>query len=183
MLEQVNNAVAFYAFFTESKMGKTGLTVTVDVWLVNTSGTATEVVTGGSATEVGDGLYRYGLASGSVTVEGEYLSVFKTATTSVDSQHIPALWVVNKAGVENLDAAVGNIPTVAEIWTTALTEAYRATGSAGTPAQLLFELLQNLTQFSLSGTTKTVKKLDGSTTAKTYALNSATAPTSIAELT
>ena len=109
MIEQISNAISFYGFFIESKVGKTGLTVTVDVWRINTAGTATEVVTGGSATEVGDGLYRYTLAVGSVTVEGEYVCVFKTATTSVDQQHIPALWVIQKAGVENLDVSLSKI--------------------------------------------------------------------------
>lgn len=74
-------------------------------------------------------------------------------------------------------------PSVSDIWTTALTEAYRSTGATGTAAQLLYEILQNITEFAISGTTKTAKKLDGSTTAKTYTLNSATAPTSITEAT
>lgn len=91
-----------------------------------------------------------------------------------------------KAKTDNLPAApaaTGDIPTVSQIWTTALTEAYRSTNATGTATQLLYEILQNLTEFSISSTTKTVKKLDGSTTAKTYTLNSATTPTSITEAT
>lgn len=91
-----------------------------------------------------------------------------------------------KAKTDNLPAApaaTGDIPTVSQIWTTALTEAYRGTGATGTAAQLLYEILQNLTEFAIASTTKTVKKLDGSTTAKTYTLNSATTPTSITEAT
>lgn len=68
-------------------------------------------------------------------------------------------------------------------WETALTEAYRATGATGTPAQLLYELIAHLGESSISSTTKTLKKLDGSTTAKTYTLDSATTPTSITETT
>jgi hypothetical protein len=79
-------------------------------------------------------------------------------------------------------AAVGDIPTVSQIWTTALTEAYKTAGSTGTAAQLLYEILANLTDFSISGTTKTARKLDG-TTAKTYTLNDATSPTAITEAT
>ena len=45
-LEQVSNSVTFYAMYVASKVGKTGLTVTVDVYRVNTSATATQVVTG-----------------------------------------------------------------------------------------------------------------------------------------
>lgn len=104
MLEQTGNALKFYAHFVESKVGKTGLTVTVDVYR-----NGTEIVTAGNAVEVGDGLYSYELASGSNNAEGEYICIFKTATTSVDQQHIPALWVVNKAGVENL---TGDLATI-----------------------------------------------------------------------
>lgn len=63
--------------------------------------------------------------------------------------------------------------------TTALTEGYRADGATGTATQLLYEILQNLTEFGIASTTKTVKKLDGTTTAATYTLDSATTPTSI----
>ena len=83
----------------------------------------------------------------------------------------------------NLPADIDAVPTVSEIWTTALTEAYRSAGAAGTAAQLLHEILQNITEFAISGTTKTVKKFDASTTAKTYTLDSAVTPTSITETT
>ena len=111
-LEQVSNPVTFYAMYVASKVGKTGLTVTVDVYRVNTSATATQVVTGASAIEVGGGLYLYQLASGTVTVEGEYVALFKTSDTTVDVRHIPAIWAVQKAGTEYLDAAVSTrLPT------------------------------------------------------------------------
>jgi hypothetical protein len=80
-------------------------------------------------------------------------------------------------------ASVDAVPTVTEIWTTALTEAYRATGATGTGAQLLYELLANLINFANSGTTKTVTKLDKSTTAKTYTYDDGTTPTAIEETT
>ena len=73
--------------------------------------------------------------------------------------------------------------SVSDVWTTALTEAYRATGGTGTGAQLMYEILQNITEFAISGTTKTTKKLDGTTTAKTYTLDDADNPTSITETT
>ncbi|MBU0494101.1 MAG: hypothetical protein KKA73_04905 [Chloroflexi bacterium] len=109
MLEQVGNAITFYAHYIASKVGATGLTVTVDVWEIQADGTATEVVTGASATEIGDGLYRYILASGSVDETGEYVAVFKTSDSDVDQQHIPALWVIGRAGIENLDGAVSTV--------------------------------------------------------------------------
>lgn len=62
---------------------------------------------------------------------------------------------------------------------TALTEAYAADGSAATPAQLLYMIWALLAEKSVSGTTVTVKKLDGSTAAMTFTLNDGTNPTSI----
>jgi hypothetical protein len=125
MLEQIGNALTFYAFYTASKVGKTGLTVTVNV----RRGT-TGVVTGGSATEVGDGLYSYTLASGSVNAENEYTAVFKTSDTSVDQQDIPALWVIGKAGVEDLDAAIS---------TRLASASYSAPPSAGSVADAVWD--------------------------------------------
>lgn len=66
---------------------------------------------------------------------------------------------------------------------TALTESYRATGATGTLPQLLYEIMAHLGEHAISGTTKTLKKLDGSTTAKVYTLDDATSPTSITETT
>jgi hypothetical protein len=104
MIEQVGNSLKFLAFFTGTKVGVAGLTVTVDVY----DPSNTLIVNGSAATEIGGGYYRYTLASGSVTSEGEYLAIFKTASDSVDQKHMPALWVVGRAGVENLDAAVSS---------------------------------------------------------------------------
>jgi hypothetical protein len=61
-------------------------------------------VTAGSATALGGGLYSYTLSTDNSS-EGEYAAIFKTTDSTVDSQHIPSLWVLGRAGVENLDAA------------------------------------------------------------------------------
>jgi len=100
MNEQVSTSIKFLAFFTASKTGKTGLTVTIDIY--DPSGS--QIVTGGSATAIGGGLYSYVLSTNN-SAEGEYAAIFKTSDTTVDSQHIPSLWVLGRAGVENLDAA------------------------------------------------------------------------------
>ena len=97
-----------------------------------------------------------------------------------DDAVLAAIAALNDLSSADVTAAV---PTVAQIWTTALTEAYRATGATGTASQLLYEVLQNLTEFTIAGTTKTVKQLDGSTTAKTYTLDDGTSPTGITEAT
>ena len=72
-------------------------------------------------------------------------------------------------------------PTKAEMdamWTTALTESYAADGAAATPAQLLYMILCSVSEFAISSTTSTGKKVDGSTTAMTWTINDATNPTS-----
>lgn len=80
-------------------------------------------------------------------------------------------------GAIDADALAADVVT--DIWQgTALTEAYAADGATATPAQLLYMILQTLMEFSISGTTLTVKKLDGSTTAMTVTLSDATNPTS-----
>lgn len=68
------------------------------------------------------------------------------------------------------------------VYTGQMTESYRAAGVAPTLAQVAFELIAHMGDSSISGTTKTLKKLDG-TTAKTFTLDSATTPTSITEAT
>ena len=107
MLEQVSTSVKFLAFFTASKQGKTGLTVTVDLY----DPAGSQIVTGGSATAIGGGLYSYTLSTNN-SAEGEYAAIFKTTDSTVDSQHIPSLWVLGRAGVENLDASVSSRSTL-----------------------------------------------------------------------
>jgi hypothetical protein len=58
-----------------------------------------------------------------------------------------------------------------------LGESYAATGIEGTPAQLLYAIQQTFSDFGISGTTVTVRKLDGST-ALTFTLDDETTPLS-----
>jgi len=87
----------------------------------------------------------------------------------------------------DIPALIDALPTAAEnftaVVTTALTESYAADGVAPTLAQALFLIQQCLTEFSITSTTTTVKKLDGSTTAATLTLNSATVPTAVTRAT
>jgi len=84
--------------------------------------------------------------------------------------------------VPGLIAALNNV-SAADILTTALTEAYAADGSQPTLTQAVYLILQHLGESSISGTTKTVKQLDGSTTAATFTLDDASSPTSITRAT
>ena len=67
---------------------------------------------------------------------------------------------------------------VVKLLVTQMTESYAADGTAPTPAQALMLIQQALTEFAFSGTSNTVKKLDGSTTAAVMTLDDATNPTS-----
>jgi hypothetical protein len=82
----------------------------------------------------------------------------------------------------NALAASAASEIAAAVYTGQMTESYRAAGVAPTLAQAMFELIAQMGDSSISGTTKTIRKLDG-TTAKTFTLDSSTAPTSITEAT
>ena len=71
-----------------------------------------------------------------------------------------------------------NDTSVSDILTTQMTEAYAADGVAPTLAQAIFLIQQTIGDFSISGTTLTAKKLDGTTAAATYTLDDAVTPTS-----
>jgi hypothetical protein len=81
----------------------------------------------------------------------------------------------------NVTGSIGALTSAAitDVWATdTLTEAYAADGAAGTPAQLLYMLWSALSEFAISSTTITCKRLDGSTTAMTFTLDDGTSPTS-----
>lgn len=65
----------------------------------------------------------------------------------------------------------------------ALTESYAADGAEGTMAQILYAIQQMLQEFNKSGTTISIKKLDGSTEAYTLTLDDADAPLTISRST
>lgn len=109
---------------------------------------------------------------GSVATGGIAAASF--AAGAIDAAAIAA----NAIGASELAAdAVTEI--AAGVLTVALTESYAADGAAPTLAQAVFAIQQFLQEKSISGTTLTVKKLDGSTTAMTFTLSDATTPTSV----
>ncbi len=73
--------------------------------------------------------------------------------------------------------------TFSSILTTQMTESYAADGAAPTLAQALMMIQQMLGDFAISGTTLTVRKVDGATAAATFTLDSASAPTSLTRAT
>lgn len=87
-----------------------------------------------------------------------------------------SLIIAATTSISSAIAALNNI-SVANVLTTQMTESYAANGVAPTLAQALFAIHQHLMQFEFSGTDRTVKRLDGSTTAFVETINSASAPT------
>ena len=87
---------------------------------------------------------------------------------------------------------VANVTTVAalaeaavtDIWSTySIPESYASQGSAATAAQMLYAAQAMDQEKSISSTTVTCKKLDQSTTAATFTLDSSSSPTSITRAT
>jgi hypothetical protein len=72
---------------------------------------------------------------------------------------------------------------VAAVLTTAITESYRANGAAPTLAQFMSEVIAHLGESAISGTTKTISKLDHVTAAETFTLDDASTPSSITRAT
>lgn len=95
---------------------------------------------------------------------------------TVDS-NVDAILVDTGTTIPALITALNDI-SVSDVLTTQMTEAYAADGVAPTLAQALFLIQQSIGDFSISGTTLTVKEIDGSTTAATYTLDDASDPTS-----
>lgn len=115
---------------------------------------------------------------GRFTMEaGDYVTIFPISV--VNSSSIPPSTI----GATHLQSDAITADKVAadvfaETLTTQMTEAYAADGTAPTLAQALCLIQQSLHEFAISSTTRTVKKLDGSTTAATFTLDDATNPTS-----
>jgi hypothetical protein len=88
-----------------------------------------------------------------------------------------------KAKTDNLPASPAATGDVTGLLTTQLTESYAADGATPTLTQALLAIQQFLQERAVAGTTLTVKKLDGSTSAMTFTLNDGTSPTAITRAT
>lgn len=132
------------------------------------------LITRGSGT--GQMLVLSGLCSASVATDGLGAASIASGAYAAIAD---AIWDEARSGhtTAGTFGAVTEIATA--VLTTQMTESYATDGTAPTPAQSLFLIQQHLSDASISGTTKTVKKIDGSTTAATFTLNSSTAPTTI----
>jgi hypothetical protein len=95
---------------------------------------------------------------------------------------LDAILVDTGTTIQDLINGLADI-SVSDILTTQMTESYSADGTAPTLAQAVFLMLQFLYERSVTGTTATIKKLDGSTAAATCTLDDGTDPTSITRAT
>lgn len=84
-----------------------------------------------------------------------------------------------ESSLSSISSSIGalNDISVSDILNTQMTESYAADGVAPTMAQSLYLIQQILGDFSISGTTLTVRRINGTTTAATFTLNDATEPT------
>jgi hypothetical protein len=101
MLEQVSTPVKFLAFYTASKQGKTGLTVAVDIY--DPSGT--QIVTAGSATALGGGLYSYVLSTNKILI-GNASNLLTSASKRLRSRPTHA----TKSGKDFLSMRISSLP-------------------------------------------------------------------------
>lgn len=126
------------------------------------------------------GFYDLELAAANVNYLGRAMLSLNDVAT-----HCPVFheFMILPAAVYDAMVAGTDFATVSAILTTQMTESYRADGAAPTLAQASCELLAHMGEAAISSTTKTIKKFDGTTTAETFTLDSATAPTTITRAT
>jgi hypothetical protein len=117
---------------------------------------------------------------------------YKVAGNATDTNTLgPLALHATEASSDNCDLVVAEIvaydpqDNFIGMMVSAMTESYAAVNAAPQLGQLLFEVLQRSapTKRSVSGTTETIKKIDGTTTAMTYTLDSASNPTTITRAT
>jgi hypothetical protein len=84
------------------------------------------------------------------------------------------------AATDSITTAIGNLNdlSAADVLGATVAEGFSTAGENPTLAQILHEIRQGTLEFAISGTTLTVKKQDGSTTAMTFTLDDDTNPTS-----
>ena len=128
--------IVLYAGFDKGTDPVTGLTVTVNVYrITRSSGATSQIVTGGSATALGDGVYLYAVASADLQTY-DYLAAFKT-TGDVDKKTVWAVYppLANAYATElaRLDAAISSRNAVAPLDSTATQAAAAAALTAYDP--------------------------------------------------
>lgn len=118
-----------------------------------------------------------GLASANMDTQLDALPTNAELTTALAGADDAVLAAI--AALNNLSAAQVNAEVVDALVTDVLADSIATDGSRPTIAQALLLIYRFLLERSVSGTTMTVKKEDGSTTSATFTINDASSPTSI----
>lgn len=188
---------------TDFKTAKTGLTIANTDVKLNVNGAAGVNKNSGGGTHRNNGFYSLTFDATDTATVGELAGTIVVASALpvpfkffvVEEAVYDAIYVasapgyvvdqpVNTTKVGGTSQTAGDIKaTLTALFTTALTESYNADGAAPTVAQALFLMIAFLMERSISSTTLTAKKLDGSTSAATFTLNDATTPTAITRAT
>lgn len=104
MIYQIGDSLPFQFAYLASKLGKTGIVVTVKA--VYRNGAAIGALAGVAVAELGSGLYEYVLDGATyVTVAGRYTVIATTADATVDQRDLYAIEMVTP-WVANIDAAI-----------------------------------------------------------------------------
>ena len=141
-INQIGDASTVVVTFLANKVGKTGLTVTVDVYEVVSDISWTKIVTDDTASEIASGFYAYTIAPGLVDAKALYIVLFKTTDVTVTLKQIPTMWSIGNDWVENIDDAISDIPGL--VWDETLVN-HSTVGSIGLAvAQLLGITGQNV---------------------------------------
>lgn len=129
--------------------------------------------------QTGDNYARLGGPAGA-SVSADVAAIkAETATIVVDTNELQTDDVPGLiAALNNISAADVNAQ-VDSAFTTQMADSVSTDGAIATREQALYMVLQLLSEFAISGTTMTVKKVDGSTSLLTLTLDDATNPTSI----
>ncbi len=169
-------------------------TVTTATNVTTVNGLAANVITATSI--AADAITAAKIADGAIdaaTLATGTITAAKFAASAIDAAAIAdgaidaATFATDAISAASVSAGAvtkiqAGLPTAAQnataVLTTAITESYSASGAAPTLAQAMFLTLQRVYNFAISGTSITVKKLDGSTTAAVLTIDSSTAPTS-----
>lgn len=170
-------------YFVDSGDGdteETGLTIAnTDIKLWKAGATTLANKNSGGATHISNGVYYCVLDDTDTDTAGPlvlFVHVSGALSVRVECAVLPANVYDSLFGSDKLQVDIVEASA-------ALTEAYASDGAAATLAQLLYQIWSMLAEKSVSGTTLTAKKLDGSTTSMTFTLSDASNPTSITRAT
>lgn len=191
----LDEAVYDVLFGTVAPATATNITAATGVTLAAATHTGAVIPTVSTLTghtpQTGDAFARLGAPAGA-SVSADIAAV-QSDTNDIQAR-LPAALVGGRMD-SSVGAAAANTITASALATDAvneiadgvrarqLTESYAADGVAPTLEQALLLIQQMLTEMSIAGTTMTIKKLDGTTTAATLTLNDATTPTSVTRAT